>query len=347
MQITRTRPARHGRSPPCRPPLSAPRARAGDGRQAQDRRADRSVRRLSRTSAARPRSPRRKLAVADFGAAAKGIDDRGDLRPTTRTSPMSAPPSRGNGSTATASTIVCDVPNSARWRWRSPASCAEKNKVYINTGAATSDLTGVAVQRQHDPLDLRHLDAGAFHRRRDGEGRRRQLVLHHRRLRLRPCAAARHHAISSPPPAARCWARSTCRSATPISPPSCCRRRPAAPRCSGCATPAPTPSTHQAGGRVRPDEAAASSSPGCWCSSPTSTRSAWSGAGAGADRELLLGPERPDPRLLQAAAGADRRQHLSGDGACRLLRRHAALPEERRGDGRARRSAAVPRWSRT
>ena len=52
-----------------------------------------------------------------------------------------------------------------------------------------------AVQRQHDPLGLRHLHAGEVDRRRDGEGGRRQLVLHHRRLRLRQGAAARHHRL--------------------------------------------------------------------------------------------------------------------------------------------------------
>ncbi len=48
------------------------------------------------------------------------------------------------------------------------------------------------VQRQHRPLDLRHLDAGQRHRQGAGEDRRRHLVLPHRRLRLRPRARARH-----------------------------------------------------------------------------------------------------------------------------------------------------------
>ena len=69
----------------------------------------------------------------------------------------------------------------------------EKNKVYLNSGAATSDLTGSGLQRQHHPLGLRHLHAGAVDRRGDGEGGRRFLVLHHRRLCLRQGAAARHH----------------------------------------------------------------------------------------------------------------------------------------------------------
>ena len=41
------------------------------------------------------------------------------------------------------------------------------------------------LQRQHDPLGVRHLHVGEVHRRRDGKNRWRQLVLHHRGLRLR------------------------------------------------------------------------------------------------------------------------------------------------------------------
>ena len=48
------------------------------------------------------------------------------------------------------------------------------------------------VLAQHHPLDLRHLCARRRHRPRHGAGRRRQLVLHHRRLRLRPSARGRH-----------------------------------------------------------------------------------------------------------------------------------------------------------
>ena len=98
-----------------------------------------------------------------------------------------------------------------------------------------------AVLAELHPLDLRHLHAGEVDRRRDGEGRRRFLVLPHRRLRVRQAAAGRHHRASSRPPAARCWAASPIRSpAPPISPPSWCRRSRAAPRCSACAMPAPT-----------------------------------------------------------------------------------------------------------
>ena len=87
--------------------------------------------------------------------------------------------------------MIIDVPNSGVALAVSQIA-AQKNKVFIVSGAAASDLTGAEVQRQHRALDLRHLDAGQRHRQGDGEDRRRHLVLPHRRLRLRPCARARH-----------------------------------------------------------------------------------------------------------------------------------------------------------
>ena len=42
----------------------------------------------------------------------------------------------------------------------------EKNKVFLNSTAATADLTGLGLHAEHGALDLRHLDAGALHRRR-------------------------------------------------------------------------------------------------------------------------------------------------------------------------------------
>ena len=63
-----------------------------------------------------------------------------------------------------------------------------------------------AVQPEHHPLDLRHLHAGEVHRRRHGEAGRRHLVLHHRRLRVRPDAGARHRRAGAEGRAARSWA---------------------------------------------------------------------------------------------------------------------------------------------
>ena len=79
----------------------------------------------------------------------------------------------------------------------------EKNKVYLNSGAASSDLTGKAVLAELHPLDLRHLHAGEIHRRGDGEGGRRQLVLPYRRLCVRQAVAGRHHGIRAGGRAAR------------------------------------------------------------------------------------------------------------------------------------------------
>ena len=87
--------------------------------------------------------------------------------------------------------MIIDVPNSGVALAVSQIA-ATKNKVFIVSGAAASDLTGPKCNANTDPLDLRHLDAGQRHRQGDGEDRRRHLVLPHRRLRLRSCARARH-----------------------------------------------------------------------------------------------------------------------------------------------------------
>jgi branched-chain amino acid transport system substrate-binding protein len=52
--------------------------------------------------------------------------------------------------------------------------CAEKNKVFVPTSTATSDL-----HPQHHSLGLRHVYGGAFNWWRDGQGRWRHLVFHH------------------------------------------------------------------------------------------------------------------------------------------------------------------------
>ena len=58
------------------------------------------------------------------------------------------------------------------------------------------------------------------------------------------------------------------------------------------------------------------------------------GAGPAAVRDLLLGPQRPHPRLLRPGAGRRPTASAPNHGACRLLCRGAALPE---GGGRHRR----------
>ena len=46
----------------------------------------------------------------------------------------------------------------------------EKDRVFLVSGAATTELTGAACSPEHHPLDLRHLCAGGRHRPRDGPG---------------------------------------------------------------------------------------------------------------------------------------------------------------------------------
>jgi len=48
--------------------------------------------------------------------------------------------------------------------------------------------------------------------------------------------------------------------------------------------------------------------PACWCSCPTCTHWVWKSPRPAADRNLLLGPERPDPCLVQALCRGQRRQ---------------------------------------
>ena len=101
---------------------------------------------------------------------------------------------------------VIDVPASSAVALAVSGIAREKNKVFLATAPGTVGPDRPAMQPEHGALDLRYLDAGQLHRRGAGEGRRRQLVLHHRRLRLRPFGRA-EATVSSRPPAARCWAR--------------------------------------------------------------------------------------------------------------------------------------------
>ena len=87
--------------------------------------------------------------------------------------------------------MIIDVPNSGVALAVSQVAAQQEQGVHrLRRGGLRPDRA--EVQRQHHPLDLRHLDAGERHRQGDGEDRRRHLVLPHRRLRLRPRARARH-----------------------------------------------------------------------------------------------------------------------------------------------------------
>ena len=87
--------------------------------------------------------------------------------------------------------VLLDVPTSSV-ALAVQSVCREKNKVYLNVGAASSALTGAQCSPNFITLVLRHLHAVEIHRRRDGEGRRRYLVFPHRRLRVRQAVAGRH-----------------------------------------------------------------------------------------------------------------------------------------------------------
>ena len=67
--------------------------------------------------------------------------------------------------------MIIDVPNSGVALAVSQVA-ANKNKVFIVSGAAASDLTGAEVQRQYCALDLRYMDAGERDWYRDCEDRR-------------------------------------------------------------------------------------------------------------------------------------------------------------------------------
>ncbi len=135
----------------------------------------------------------------------------------------------------------------------------EKGKIFLMSGAGVVRPHRQGVLADRRALDLRHLCAGARHRRRARQAGRRQLVLHHRRLRLRPGARARYHERCDEGAAARSSAASACRSTAPISPPSCSRRRPPRPRSSASPMPAATPSTRSSRRRSSASSRAASS----------------------------------------------------------------------------------------
>ncbi len=68
----------------------------------------------------------------------------------------------------------------------------EKNSVLLNSGAASADLTGKACTPNTVSFTYDTYDARQRHRQGADQGRRRQLVLPDRGLRLRPRAGTRH-----------------------------------------------------------------------------------------------------------------------------------------------------------
>ena len=115
-------------------------------------------------------------------------------------------------------------------------------------------------------------------------------------------------AVVEKPTAARCSARFVIRSTPPTSRRSCCRRRPRRPRSSGSPTPAATPSTRSSRRPSSASSRAGRSLAGLlvFASDVARARPA-DRAGPDADRDLVLGHERRQPRLDQALAGRAQR----------------------------------------
>jgi branched-chain amino acid transport system substrate-binding protein len=124
-----------------------------------------------------------RMAVEDFGAAAKGMKVE-----IVGADHQNKPDIGSNIVRKWIDTgkvdVIVDVPTSSV-ALAVNEIVRDKNKVFLVSGGATSDLTGAKCTLEHDPLDLRHLGAGQRHRAGNREDRRRHLVLPDRRLCLR------------------------------------------------------------------------------------------------------------------------------------------------------------------
>ena len=153
---------------------------------------------------------------------------------------------------------------------------------------------------EHDPLDLRHLDARQRHRQRDRQDRRRLVVLHHRRLRVRPRARARHRggraeerrqgAGQGAPPAQHAGLQLVPAAGAGVESqdhrPRECRRR--------------HDELDQAGGRVRHRQGRPESRRAAGVHHRRARARPADRAGPDLHRDVLLGHERPDARVRQA-----------------------------------------------
>ena len=133
-----------------------------------------------------------KMAVQDFNPGRARHEGRDRQRRSSRTSRTSAPTSRGNGSTSITSmpSSTCRIP---AWRSRSTKWSREKNKVFLVSGAAISDLTGpkCSPNTVHWTYDTWMLANSTGKSVVKGGGDTWFFLTV--RLRLRPCARARHH----------------------------------------------------------------------------------------------------------------------------------------------------------
>ena len=156
----------------------------------QDRRHERPVRPLRRSS--RPRAPfgppaRRSRTTARRPSAKRSKSSS----PITRTSPTSARTRSASGWMSIRSTSIVDVPTSSVALAVNNIT-KEKNKVFLVSGAASSDLTGKACSPNTVHWTYDTWAARQRHRQRDRQDRRRFVVLPDRRLCLRSRARARY-----------------------------------------------------------------------------------------------------------------------------------------------------------
>ena len=168
--------------------------------------------------------------------------------------------------------VIADTPNSGVALAVSNV-VKEKNAILLNSGRRHRRPDRQGLHAEHDLLHLRHLHARQRHRQGADQGRRRQLVLPDRGLRVRRMRWNATPPRSSRPMAARCSAASSIRSTPRTSRPSCCRRRRRRRRWSDLPMPAATPPTRSSRPPNSASSPAARSSRRCCSSSTTCIRS--------------------------------------------------------------------------
>ena len=253
------------------------------------------------TFRASARSSPRELAVDDYSASS-ACPSRSSP-PTIRTSPTSARRSRANGSRPRTSTSIMDLPNSAV-ALAVLAVATEKNKAVIGSGAGSSVMTGPKCSRNFVHWTYDTYELGTRPRQGVDRAGRQDLVLHHRRLRLRQGPAGQLRG------GGRGGGRQGAGRGAPsaqhrrISRASCCRRRPPAPTSSPSPTPAATSTTaikqaHEFG--LAPKQKLAS-----FVLNITNMPALGLETAAGLDdlHAVLLGLQRRHARLRQALPGA-------------------------------------------
>ena len=278
------------------------------------------------------------MAVEDFDAAAKGINVE-IVSADHQNKPDVASNIARQWYDQDGVDVIVDVPTSSAALAVSEIT-SEKNKIFINSGAGSTDLTGKACSPEHHPLDLRHLRARQRHRQRawSSEGGDTWFFI--------TADYAFGHALEANTiavvEAAGGQVLGTVRHPFPGQDFSSflLQAQASGAKVIGLANAggdtvnaikqaaefgitqggqalAGPPDLHHRRARARPRDR----------------------AGAGADRELLLGPQRRHPRLVRALRRSARRRQAD-HGACRRLFRRAALPEGGRGAPAARRPTA-------